>query len=75
MTPRYEPGEIVYLAPNRWPTRGQDCVVVTNDSNGYLKRFIKRDTETLHLWQFNPAEDLSFPMEEVQVVHAVVGRG
>jgi phage repressor protein C with HTH and peptisase S24 domain len=75
MTPRYEPGEIIYCAPNRWPGRGQDCVLVTNEGEGLLKRFIRRDVETLTLHQLNPDEDLHYPMETVFAVHTVVGRG
>lgn len=74
MVPRYEPGEIVYVAPNRWPVRNQDCVVVTNASEGYLKRFLRRDEDTLFLHQLNPDQDLDFQLEDVAAIHAVVGR-
>lgn len=75
MSPRYEPGEIVYVAPNRWPAKGQDCVVVTNDEGGFLKRYEGRDIEELHLSQLNPPGPLIFAMMKVVAVHAVVGRG
>ena len=75
MVPRYEPGEIVYLAPNRWPKRGQDCVVVTTDDEGLLKRFVTRGEDTLHLHQLNPDHDIEMPMSQVAAVHAVLGRG
>lgn len=75
MAPRYEPGEIIYVAPHRWPTRGQDCVVVTRDSHGYLKRFISRDVDRVNLYQLNPEGPLHFDLAEVEAVHTVVGRG
>lgn len=75
MIPRYEPGEIVYVAPNRWPTRNQDCVVVTEDGHGYLKRFVRRDDATLFLLQLNPQQEVTIAMAEIRMVHAVVGRG
>lgn len=75
MTPRYEPGEIIYCSPNRWPSRGQDCVLVTTDGEGLLKRFVKRDEATLTLHQLNPDEDLEYAMASVFAMHAVVGRG
>lgn len=75
MSPRYEPGEIVYVAPHRWPTRGQDCVLVTTDAHGFLKRYLKRDEAAVHLHQLNPDKEISFPLTEVEAVHAVVGRG
>ena len=75
MIPRYEPGEIIYLAPHRWPARGQDCVLVTTASHGLLKRFVRRDPEQIVLHQLNPERELTFPNAEVESVHAVVGRG
>lgn len=75
MSPRYEPGEIIYIAPNRWPSRGQDCVVVTKDGGGYLKRFIRRTAEEVVVAQLNPETDISFGLDNVEAVHSVVGRG
>lgn len=74
MVPRYEPGEIIYVAPNRWPSRGQDCVVVTVDGAGLLKRFVRRDPELLVLHQLNPDSELRFAIDEVAAIHSVVGR-
>ena len=75
MIPRYEPGEIVYLAPHRWPRPNQDCVLVTTLSEGLLKRFIRREVDQVILHQLNPDEDLHVAMAEVEAVHTVVGRG
>lgn len=75
MVPRYEPGEIVYLAPNRWPKRDQDCVVVTTDSEGLLKRFIRREADALRLFQLNPEKELTFDLAKIDAIHTVVGRG
>lgn len=75
MSPRYEPGEIIYVAPNRWPSRGQDCVLVTNSGAGLLKRFVRRSLELLVLHQLNPDADLEYPMGDVAAMHTVVGRG
>jgi phage repressor protein C with HTH and peptisase S24 domain len=75
MSPPYEPGEIVYLAPNQWPAREQDCVLVTTQGHGYLKRYVDRTPGSLRLRQLNPAEELSFAITDVEAMHAVVGRG
>ncbi len=75
MIPRYEPGEIVYVAPNRWPARGHDCVVVTTEMEGLLKRFVRRDTEDLVLHQLNPDRDFELSLAKIAAVHSVVGRG
>lgn len=74
MVPRYEPGETVFLAPNQWPAKGQDCVLVTRDGYSFLKRFSDRRGNTITLSQFNPTRELSFDAADIAAVHAVVGR-
>lgn len=75
MVPRYEPGEIVYVAPNQWPAREQDCVLVTREGFGYLKRFVRRAEGQVTVHQLNPDKDILFKVDEVDAMHAVVGRG
>lgn len=75
MVPRYEPGEIVYVAPNQWPAREQDCVLVTGEGFGFLKRFIRRAEGKVTVHQLNPDKDIVFNLDEVAGMHAVVGRG
>nr|WP_312294669.1 S24 family peptidase [Brevundimonas diminuta] len=75
MSPRYEPGETVYIAPNQWPAREQDCVVVTSEGFGYLKRFVRRADGVVTVRQLNPDGELSFPVDQIAAMHAVVGRG
>lgn len=75
MVPRYEPGEIVYIAPHRWPTRGQDCVVVTLDAHGFLKRFVAREPNRVVLHQLNPDRPVYFELTKIEAIHTVVGRG
>ena len=75
MSPRYEPGEIIYVAPNRWPARNQDCVLVTTASEGLLKRFLRREEENVRLSQLNPPKELVFDLDQIAAIHAVVGRG
>lgn len=74
MSPRYEPGEMVYLAPNRWPTRDQDCVVVTKEGEGLLKRFVRRDHTKIVLHQLNPGADIDVQLDDIEAIHTVVGR-
>lgn len=75
MSPRYRPGEIAYLSPNRWPTREQDCLVVTRDGYAYLKEYVGQTDGKLLLRQLNPDEPVEIRLENVEAVHAVVGRG
>lgn len=75
MIPRYEPGEIVYVAPNRRPRTDQDCVVVTTSDEGLLKRFVRWGQDKLTLHQLNPDTDLEIALKDVAQIHTVVGRG
>lgn len=75
MSPRYEPGETVFVVPNRWPRRGQDCVVVTTTGEGLLRRFVRRDDQGVILESLSPAEEVEIPAADVRSIHAVVGRG
>ena len=74
MSPRYEPGEIVYVAPNRWPARQQDCLVVTKGGVGLLRRFVKRDETRIILEQLNPHKESSVTIEEMNYISSIVGR-
>lgn len=73
MVPRYEPGEIVYLAPNRWPARGKYLVLVTTEGHGYLKQFVSRDENVVTLRQLNPDQEMTVEVPKIASVHAVVG--
>lgn len=75
MTPRYEPGEVIYLAPNRWPARGKYLVLETNDGNGLLKQFLRRETDRVILRQFNPDQELVILNDNIRAVHTVIGAG
>lgn len=75
MAPRYRPGEVAYLAPNRWPSREQDCLVVTRDGHAWLKEYVGQKDGQLLLRQLNPDEPVIIPLDNVEAVHAVVGRG
>ena len=75
MAPRYEHGEIVYVAPNQWPSRDQDCLIETKDSFGFIKRFKRRIDAGIVVFQFNPPKELTFDITGVRTLHAIIGRG
>ena len=80
MEPRYFAGEILCVNPNKPVSRG-DWVVVHilarqegGDDEYYVKRYVKRDANTLVLEQLNPnGEPIEFPAERVVSVHRIVG--
>ncbi len=85
MVPRYFPGETLHVHPGRAVTRGEDTFVVVQlkpEAEGeapraLVKRFRNRTADTLVLDQFNPACELTFPLEQVGSVHLIIwaGRG
>jgi len=79
MVPRYRPGEMVWVNPNKPPSRYDDVVVQlhTNDPDsppeGLIKEFRAWTPEKLHLWQYNPEGDVIFERKLVKRVHVIVG--
>ena len=73
MSPRFEHGDLVYVAPR--PTRRGDYVVVqATDASGnriaYLKRYIgKTANDAIELEQFNPARKFTVPASDVISIH------
>jgi phage repressor protein C with HTH and peptisase S24 domain len=78
MSPRFEEGELVYVAPSRSPSIG-DYVVVQmkpedagSEPKAFIKRLVRRTADTLHLEQFNPAGMVKLPTAEVASIHRVI---
>lgn len=81
MSPRYLPGEIAFVHPDK-PPRANDHVVVqlkpTEDGaapRGFIKKFIGWSPTKLLLEQYNPAKKLDFDRREVFKVHLIVLSG
>lgn len=78
MSPRFEPGEIVYINPARLPVPGDYVVVqLQPESDGepiraFIKRLKKRGPPTLVLEQFNPEKTISIDSKKVLAMHRVV---
>lgn len=85
MVPRYFPGETLHIHPGRAVVRGDGTFVVVQlrpDAEGeppraLVKKFVRRTADTLYLKQFNPATELSFPLDQVESLHLIIwaGRG
>jgi phage repressor protein C with HTH and peptisase S24 domain len=64
MVPRFEPGELIYVNPNR-PVRPGDYVVIQepvdeDTTRGFVKQFVKRSGEWVVVRQLNPAGEMRF---------------
>ena len=63
MEPRYDPGDLVLVAPCTAPSAGHDILFVREGETGVrwaiLKRYLGSDGGLLRLRQFNPPRDLT----------------
>jgi phage repressor protein C with HTH and peptisase S24 domain len=77
MSPRFEPGERLYVDPHRAP-RAMDYVVVElhgeggEPGKGFIKRLVKKTPTKLVVSQFNPAKELEFDASRVKQLHRVI---
>ncbi|MGY6663389.1 MAG: S24 family peptidase [Glycocaulis sp.] len=75
MSPRYEPGELVYCVRGRQPRRGQDCVIELKSGDAFLKIYEREHSGVIFTRQLNPDEEVRFQGTQLKAIHAVVGRG
>lgn len=75
MSPRFEPGEIAYVAGGQMPRRGQDCLVEFADLTARILQFVERTERMLIFRQLNPAQRVTKAASDKIIVHAIVGRG
>jgi phage repressor protein C with HTH and peptisase S24 domain len=78
MVPRYEPGEVVEVAPHRPMRHNIDVVLQSTGEDGERRALVKRllrwtDTEW-HVRQYNPQKDYVLLRSEWPLCHVVVGR-
>ena len=74
MKPRYEPGWLVYIDPNRRLKAGRDVVVYRHgDPEGLIKRFVGWEDHELVLYQFNPTGTIRIPRDNVAMCNLIVG--
>lgn len=79
MWPRYKPGELLWIQPDRPPRKGDDVLVQLRSKNdgefleGYIKEFVAWTPTLLILTQHNPKIEITFPRELIRSVHFVRG--
>jgi hypothetical protein len=79
MSPRFRPGEPVFVDPKRPPSIGDDVVVqLVGDSEcgeivtGLIKTLVKRTASHLELEQYKPDLRFSVPVDRIARVHRVI---
>lgn len=79
-SPRFEPGDLIYVNPKRPPNIGDDVVVqlVEPDGDGervvsaLIKRLRRRTAAHVELEQFNPPRLITVPADRVRAIHRVM---
>ena len=77
MSPRFEPGDLIFVHPNRKPLGGDYVVVQEPDTqNGepraFVKRLIKITAATIRVQQYNPPATIDFVIRPGTTVHKVM---
>lgn len=77
MSPRFEPGDLIYVNPSRAVRAGDYVVIEEMDSHedrrGYVKQYVKRAGDWHVVRQLNPEGELRFPVRDGAVkVHKVL---
>jgi phage repressor protein C with HTH and peptisase S24 domain len=81
MSPRYRPGETVYVHPGKPARRGDDVIVQIAASedgrppHGFIKEFVGWAGDELVLRQYNPESKIKFERGKVVSVHPIVLAG
>lgn len=80
MSPRFEPGDLVFVHPHRKALVGDYIVIQEPDTdNGepraFIKRLVKVTGTTLRVQQFNPPASIDFILRPGVVWHKVVTDG
>lgn len=75
MSPRFEMGEIAYVAAGVMPRRGQDCLVEYKNLTARILQFVERNDRQILLRQLNPPKQVILKPGEGLSIHAIVGRG
>lgn len=74
MSPRYFPGETVYVHPHRPPAPPQDIVIAHAAGTLSICRLLGRDDDFLHVQYLNPPRAEKLPRADITAIYAIVGR-
>jgi len=81
MSPRYRPGEVVWVHPHKPARRGDDVIVQIHPDEegvapyGFIKEFVGWAGSSLTLRQYNPESQIKFDRADVVSVHPIVLSG
>jgi transcriptional regulator with XRE-family HTH domain len=80
MEPRYFPGELVYLHPDKAPNPGDFVFVALKQPGfaapvGYIRQYLGEDLVHIRLRTLNPRKDHLLPREALVAINTIVGSG
>lgn len=80
MEPRYFQNELIYINPARHPAPGDFVVIELHALEGeagdsFIKRLVRRGTDTILCRQYNPEGDVEFATAEVKRIWRIVPLG
>jgi phage repressor protein C with HTH and peptisase S24 domain len=73
MSPRFEPGETLYINPHKPAVTGDDVLIEFVDGTGVVKRFRKIEGDAVLACQFNPVRNLEYPLDTVKKIYLIDG--
>lgn len=73
MSPRYEPGDTLFVHPNLPVRRGCYVVVELTDHQAYIKQLVRLAPDVVELRQFNPDKRFEIPRARVRAIYRVIG--
>lgn len=76
-SPRFEPGELVFIHPHKPVAPGDDVVVQLVDDDdcvncALIKRLVRRTASEVELQQFNPAKTFTVPTARIRAIHRIM---
>ncbi|MDE1151312.1 MAG: S24 family peptidase [Micavibrio sp.] len=75
MEPRYYRGELVYVHPSRPVEVNRDCVIRMKNGDAFIKQLVRLSERKIRIRQFNPPLEKEMPLDDIEAVYAVIGRG
>lgn len=74
MTPRYRPGDTLYVEPGGHVEAGHDCLVWLGKAKAGIPRLLVSKTESeIVLEQYRPRRQRTFPIGEVKKIEPIFG--
>jgi phage repressor protein C with HTH and peptisase S24 domain len=73
MEPRFFPGELLFLNPNRPLTRHCFVAAELADGRGLVRQFVRRNEMEVVLRQFNPDKQVHMKLTDIRRLCRIVG--